>query len=272
MFNIIMLNFFYWAYQTAGEAEKNEQKSAEFILDELSNPVVIPLPKVFGLDLSITKAVIVMWIASAIIIAVFALAFRQRRLVPHGMASFLEMIIVFLQDDVFKPYLGEHARRFAPFLLTLFFFILVNNLMGLVPPNFKATANISVTSALALITFFMVIGSGIKQHGVKGYLAHFFPKGVPWFVLVVLVPAEILGLFTKHFALAIRLFANMFAGDVVLFAMIGFIFIFKSFAIAPLSLAGALAVQLLEILIAVIQAYIFTILSAVFIGMAIHPE
>ncbi|MFQ6114144.1 MAG: F0F1 ATP synthase subunit A [bacterium] len=151
-------------------------------------------------------------------------------------------------------------------------FILVNNLLGLVPPNFKATANISVTSGLALITFFVVIGTGIKQHGLRGYAAQYFPKGVPWFVLAVLVPAEILGLLTKHLALAIRLFANMFAGDVVLFAMIGFIFIFKSLAVAPLSVGGALAVNLLEILIDVIQAYIFTLLSAVFIGMAIQHE
>lgn len=159
-----------------------------------------------------------------------------------------------------------------PFWLTLFFFILVNNLLGLVPPNFKATANISVTFGLAIMTFFVVIGSGIKQHGLKGYAAHFFPKDIPWFVLVILVPVEILGLITRHVVLAIRLFANMFAGDLVLFTMIGFIFFFKSFTIVPLSLVGAVAVSLLEILIDFIQAYVFTILSAVFIGISIQQE
>jgi F-type H+-transporting ATPase subunit a len=272
MTNVAALSFLNWGSGIMEEGEEAGHQGSEYILEELSNPVIITLPKVFGIDFSITKAVIVMWIVSVLITAIFVLAFRKRRLVPHGLANFLEMIIVFLQEDVFKPYLGEHARRFTPFLLTMFFFILVNNLMGLVPPNFKATANISVTSALALITFSVVIGSGIKQHGLKGYAAQYFPKGVPWFVLVVLVPAEILGMFTKHLALAIRLFANMFAGDVVLFAMISFIFIFKSFAVAPLSVAGALAVDVLEILIDVIQAYIFTILSAVFIGMSIEHE
>jgi F-type H+-transporting ATPase subunit a len=151
-------------------------KGTEFILEELTDSVIIPLPKVFGVDLSITKAVVVMWIASAILIALFAFAFRRRSLVPHGLANFLEMVIVFLYKDVFTPYLGEHARRFAPFLLTLFFFILVNNLLGLVPPNFKATANISVTSGLSVITFIVVIGSGIKGHGLKGMPPTFFPK------------------------------------------------------------------------------------------------
>jgi F-type H+-transporting ATPase subunit a len=272
MTNAVTLNFLNWGSGMVQESEEAGHQGSDFILEELTNPVMIPLPKIFGIDFSITKAVIVMWIVSVLIITMFALAFRKRRLVPQGLANFLEMIVVFLQEDVFKPYLGEHARRFTPFLLTLFFFILVNNLMGLVPPNFKATANISVTSGLALITFFVVVGSGIKQHGLRGYAAQYFPKGVPWFVLVVLVPAEILGLFTKHLALAIRLFANMFAGDVVLFTMIGFIFIFKSLAMAPLSVAGALAVDVLEILIDVIQAYIFTILTSVFIAMSLEHE
>jgi len=270
--NVAVLNLLPWVSQVAEESEQAEYKGAEFILKELGNPVIIPIPEFFGIDLSITKAIIVMWVASAILVTFFAFAFLRRGLVPHGLANFLEMIIDFLHKDVFKPYLGEHALRFAPFLLTLFFFILVNNLLGLVPPNFKATANISVTSGLAIMTFFVVIGSGIKQHGIKGYVAHFFPKGIPWFVLVILVPVEILGLITKHVVLAIRLFANMFAGDVMLFTMIGFIFFFKSFAVAPLSLAGAVAVNLLEILIDFIQAYVFTILSAVFIGMAIQHE
>jgi F-type H+-transporting ATPase subunit a len=261
-----------WVRQVVEEAEKAEHSGAEFILEELGNPVIFPLPKVFGIDFSITKAVLMMWISAAIIVAVFTLTFRTRRLVPRGFANFLEAIIVFLHEDVFRPYLGDHARRFSPFLLTIFFFVLVNNLMGLIPPNFKATANISVTSGLALITFFVVLGAGIREHGLRGYAAKYIPEDVPWFVLVVLVPAEILGLFTKHLALAIRLFANMFAGDVVLFAMIGFIFIFKSLAVAPFSIAGALAVDLLEILIDVIQAYIFTLLSAVFIGASLERE
>lgn len=272
MMKVAVLNLLHWGNQVVDESEQAGHKGAEFILEELGNPVIIQLPEIFGIDLSITKAVIVMWIASAILVTLFVFAFRKRSLVPHGMANFLEMIIVFLHKDVFKPYLGEHARRFTPFLLTLFFFILINNLLGLAPPNFKPTANISVTSGLAIVTFVVVIGSGIKQHGIKGYAANFFPKGIPWFVLIILVPVEILGLITRHVVLAIRLFANMFAGDVVLFTIIGFIFLFQSFAIAPLSLAGAVAVNLLEILIDVIQAYVFTLLSAVFIGMSIQPE
>ncbi len=270
--SLVLFNWLAWMSQTVQEAQPPEHGKAAFILEELADKVIIPLPKILGIDFSITKAVIMMWISAAIIVAVFTLAFRTKKLVPRGLANFLEAIVVFLREDVFRPYLGDHARRFSPFLLTIFFFILVNNLMGLVPPSIKATANISVTSGLALITFFVVVGSGIKQHGLKGYAAQYVPADVPWFVLVVLVPAEVLGLFTKHLALAIRLFANMFAGDVVLFAVLGFIFIFKSLAVAPFSVAGALAVDLLEILIDVIQAYIFTLLSAVFIGASLQSE
>ena len=246
MIDIAVLSSYPLLSQIVEKGERSEHKGTEFILEELTDSVIIPLPKVFGVDLSITKAVVVMWIASAILIALFAFAFRRRSLVPHGLANFLEMVIVFLYKDVFTPYLGEHARRFAPFLLTLFFFILVNNLLGLVPPNFKATANISVTSGLSVITFIVVIGSGIKRHGLKGYAAHFFPKGIPWFVLVILAPIEVLGLVTRHAVLAVRLFANMFAGDMVLLTMIGFIFLFESYAIAPFSLLGAVAVGCLK--------------------------
>jgi F-type H+-transporting ATPase subunit a len=171
-----------------------------------------------------------------------------------------------------KPYLGHHSHQYAPYLLTAFFFVLLCNLFGLVPLAATATGNISVTAALALLTFCMVQIAGIKNHGLVGYFKGLIPPGLPIFILPIMVPVEIISLLTKHFALAIRLFANMVAGHVVIFALLLIIFTFKYWAVGVVTLGGILFVGLLEVLIALIQAYIFTILSAVFIGLAVHQD
>ncbi|MDZ7261331.1 MAG: F0F1 ATP synthase subunit A [candidate division KSB1 bacterium] len=256
----------------SGVEEPGGGEGASFIMHHIQDQVLVPLPKVLGIDLSITKHVLMMWIAAAILMIALPLILRTKRTVPRGAANFLEAIIVFLKEDVIEPNLGEEGRKYTPYLLTAFFFILTCNLLGLVPMAATATGNIAVTGGLAILTYFMVHLSGIRQHGLIGYLKGFAPKGVPFFVIPILVVVEFLGLLTKHFALAIRLFANMTAGHLVIFTLLSLIFMFKNYFIAPFPIFGILFVSLLEILIALIQAYIFTILSSAFIGMAVHQE
>jgi F-type H+-transporting ATPase subunit a len=265
------LSFVYTALTGGEVAGENEAAGAEYIMHHITDSDVIPI-HLFGFDITITKHVIMMWIAAGLLILTFSVIFRKPKLVPTGLANFFEYIITYLQEDVMRPYLGSHSLRYAPYLLTAFFFILTCNLLGLVPMGATATGNISVTSALALLTFFMVQVSGIKNHGFTGYFRGLIPPGLPVFVLPIMIPVEFISMFTKHFALAIRLFANMTAGHVVIFALLGLIFTFKNWFVGGITLWGILFVSLLEILIALIQAYIFTILSSVFIGMAVHQE
>ncbi len=258
-----------WAEEAA---EHGEEGGAGFILEEVTDHVLIPLPKVLGIDLSITKHVLMVWIAAALLIALFAVARRRSGTVSKYLANFFEAVVVFLRDDVLKPYIGHDADRFAPYLFTVFFFILTMNLLGLVPMGATATSNLSVTATLAVMTFLIGQGAALLRKGPLGYLRNFVPPGIPAFVVPILFIAEIMGLFTKHFALAIRLFANMVADHLVVFTLLGLIFIFRSVLIAFVSVPAAAAIELLAVLIAFIQAYIFTMLSAVFIGLALAEE
>ncbi|RMF70567.1 MAG: ATP synthase F0 subunit A [Calditrichaeota bacterium] len=257
--------------QSGGEGEGHEELGADFILHHITDEVLVKL-QVLGVDISITKHVVMMWIASGILIVVLSVLFRKPKLVPTGLANFFEFLVTYLEEEVMRPYLGSHSRRYAPYLLTAFFFILLCNLLGLVPSGATATGDISVTAALAFLTFMMVQIAGIREHGFIGYSKGLIPPGLPFLLLFIMVPVEIISLFTKHFALAIRLFANMIAGHVVIFALLLIVFTFKSWAVGVVTLGGILFVSLLEVLIALIQAYIFTILSSVFIGMAVHQE
>lgn len=266
-----MSNALKWMTAGGGEEGSQEKLGADFIMGHIVDHPLVHI-EIFGFDLSITKHVLMMWVVAAIMIAMFVAAFRKPKLVPHGLANFFEFIIEYLEKEVMQPYLGSHTRHYAPYLLTAFFFILMCNLLGLVPGAATATGNISVTAAMALLTFSMVQIAGIKNHGLVGYFKGLIPPGLPIFILPIMVPVELISLCTKHFALAIRLFANMVAGHVVIFALLLIIFTFKSYVIGAVTLGGILFVSLLEILIALIQAYIFTILSSVFIGMAVHQE
>ncbi len=254
-------------------AEQGGDGGAGFILEEVSDHVIWHLPTIWGIDFSITKHVLMMWIAAAILIVVFGLAFRKIRLVPRGIANALESIVVFLREDILLPYLKpEDVVRFSPYILSVFFFILTCNLLGLVPMGATATSNISVTGTLAILTFLIGQVARLVRMGPVGYFRQFIPPGIPGFVVPILFIAELMGLFTRHFALAIRLFANMIADHLVVGTMIGLIFIFKSYAIAPASVLMAVAVELLAVLIAFIQAYIFAMLSSVFIGLSLEEE
>jgi len=223
-------------------------------------------------DLSITRHVVMMWIAGALLIVLMRIAFRRPRLVPSGLAGLFESIVVFVRDEIVLASMGERGRPYLPYLLTVFFFILFCNLLGLVPYSATATGNISVTAALAFCTFITILIAGIVNNGFFGYLKSLVPHGVPVLLLPIMIPVELLGLVAKPFALCIRLFANMTAGHVVFLAVLGIIIMFKSVAVAPVAVAFAAAIYLLEIFIALVQAFIFTLLSALFIGMAAHPE
>ena len=234
--------------------------------------VHLPQIHVFGLDLSITKHVVMMWIASLLLLLIFVLAFRKRKAVPSGMALALESIVQYVRDEIAIKIIGEDGKKYTSYLLTTFFFILTCNLLGLVPYGATATGNIGVTAALAGIAFIIIQSSGIIKLGPIGYIKSLAPHGVSVFLLPIIIVIEIIGMFVKPFALCIRLFANMIAGHISILIFLSFIFIFKTIFIAPASVLSAVFMYFLELLIAFIQAYIFTILTSLFIGLTVQPQ
>jgi F-type H+-transporting ATPase subunit a len=227
------------------------------------------------LDFSITKNVFMMFLSVVILLWVFLGLARSYKKMgnsePKGLAGFIEPLIVFIEEDVAIPNIGEkNYSRFMPYLLTVFFFILLNNLLGLIPIfpfGANVTGNIALTMVLALCTFFIT-----QFSANKGHWKHVFATpGVPKPLLIIMIPVEIISLFTKPFALMIRLFANITAGHIIVLSLISMIFIFKSLFVAVPSVVMVLFMDCIELLVAFLQAYIFTLLSALFIGMAM-PE
>lgn len=236
--------------------------------------IYLPHLELFGFDISITRHVVFMWLAAIILTYVFIKVAKsyQNSLVPKGSTNFWEVFIVFVRDEIAKPTIGKGYERFLPYLLTAFFFILFGNFLGLIPFSATFTSNIAVTATLATMSFLVIQLGGIKNNGFLGYFKGLIPHGVPVFLLPIMVVVELLGLFTKPFALAIRLFANMTAGHIVIYALISLIFVMQSYLISPVSVGMALFIYGLEVLVALLQAYIFTMLSSLFIGMAVHQE
>ena len=215
-----------------------------------------------------------MFLTVSLLIIIFtsvAAAYRKRvGKSPKGLQSFLEPIIVFVRDDIARPNIGHDYAKFMPYLLTVFFFILINNLLGLIPifpGSSNVTGNIAVTFVLSLIT--MVI---ININGNKYYWKHIFAPDVPKWMYIIMIPVELIGIVSKPFALMIRLFANITAGHIIVLSLISLIFIFKSVSIAPVSVAFVIFMDVLELLVAFLQAFIFTLLSSLFIGMAIEEH
>lgn len=228
------------------------------------------------LDFSITKSVVGLMGSAVIGLLLFLLLARSYRKTgishPKGIQSFLEPVILFVRDDIAVPNLGHKAGKYMPYLLTAFFFILINNLMGLIPfpPPFGAnvTGNIAVTFVLATCTFLITQFSGNKDH----WRHVFATPGVPAWLLPIMIPVEIIGLFSKPFALMIRLFANITAGHIIVLSLICLIFIFNSLALAPVSIFFVIFMDFMELLVAFLQAYIFTLLSALFISLAVQEH
>ena len=228
-------------------------------------------------DMSLTKHVVFMLAAALLVMGVLVFAGQaskaHHRMIgrPRGIAAAMEAMALYLRNEVVLPNVGHHGEKFVPFALTLFFFILSCNLFGLIPYGSTATSNISVTATLALLTFLVVEISGVRAQGL-GYLGTIFywNKDLPPFIRVVMffvmTPVEMVGKLGKPIALAIRLFANMTAGHIVLLALIGLIFTFKSWAIAGIPVLMATAISVLELFVSFLQAFIFTLLASVFIG------
>ena len=226
-------------------------------------------------DLSLTRNVVQMIIALALLVWVMiSIAKKYQRgegvhSAPKGSQSLLEPVIIFIKDEVAKPNLGRRYQKYLPYLLTVFFFILFNNLVGLIPGTANVTGNIAFTFVLAVTSFVVILFSSNKH-----YWGHIINPPVPIGVKPILIPVEILGIFTKPFALMIRLFANMIAGHIIIICLVSLIFIFGALStgigwgFSPLSVGFVIFIYFIEILVAFLQAYIFANLTAVFIGQA----
>jgi F-type H+-transporting ATPase subunit a len=245
----------------------------------------IHLPEIHvgPLDLSITKHVLFVWLAALLMIAIFIPMARYRGPVYRGLYNAMEAFVVYIRDEVAVANIGrEKAGPYVPYLLTLFFFILFMNLLGLVPYAATATSNLAVTGALALLTFVVAEGSGLIHLGPGGYVRQFLPisldaksivgKFLGLLLVGLIFVIEVISHLSRIMALMIRLFANMIAGHLLIFALIGIIFLFRTYIVAPASIAFSAAVYLLEIFIGLLQAFIFTLLTALFIGMAVHEH
>ena len=235
----------------------------------------IQLPEIhlFGLDLSITKYTVYMWIAAALMLVIFLPMARKRGRVYTGLYNLFEALIVYVREEIVYVNIGrEDGRPYVPYICTLFFFILFMNLLGLIPFGASPTSNLGVTGVLALFSMIVIETSGVVANGPVKYARSLMPQGVPIFLAPVMIPIELIGHFAKPFALMIRLFANMTAGHVVILSMLGLIFLLKSWFVVPVSIAFTLFIFVLEILIAFIQAYIFATLTSVFIQLSRHPH
>ncbi|SOD97890.1 F0F1 ATP synthase subunit A [Spirosoma fluviale] len=230
-------------------------------------------------NFSITKNVASLLLSAVILLLVFSAVSRgyakNKGKAPSGLQSFLEPIILFVRDEIAKPSIGPKYTKFLPYLLTLFFFILVNNLLGLLPGAANLTGNITVTLVLAVITFLIVTFSGNKHY----WLHILKPTGVPVALLPIMIPVEIVGVFMKPLSLMIRLFANITAGHIIILSLLGLIFMANnmggmgtSIAISPVVLFFTLFLNLIELLVAFLQAFIFTLLTAMYIGSAVEEH
>ena len=226
------------------------------------------------IDFSITKNVASMLIGLLVLLLIFGISgvkAKNNKGAPSGILSFLEPLVLFVRDDIVKPNIGKNYNKYLPYLLTLFFFILVNNLLGLLPGSANVTGNIAITLVLSFITLIVTNFSGNKS-----YWGHIFnPPGVPLALMPIMIPIEIVGIFTKPFALMIRLFANISAGHIIILSLISLIFMAQSglgniaaWSLSPVAVVFVLFMDLIEVLVAFLQAYIFTLLTSLFIGLA----
>jgi F-type H+-transporting ATPase subunit a len=281
----------------------------EHISNPHAHPI-IHLPTVMGIDFSVTKHVFMLWFVAALVFVVVTFVvrryLRQDRLIPSGLMNGLEAVVEWVRDDVVQPNVGRKwVKTWTPLVLTFFLFILCANAIGLVPifdvlgvldrwvlhtgedsllkrvlhGGTTATANFNVTAALATITFGAIIVAGTKAHGFIKHWMNLVPHGLAWPIYILLIPIEVLGMFVRPFALTMRLAANMTGGHIAILAILSFVFLFTEMAGRAIAGVGvgvvvsvplAVGISALEIIVVLVQAYVFTLLSAVFIGMAIH--
>jgi F-type H+-transporting ATPase subunit a len=302
------------ATAAAGEAA-GKFNAGKTIIEHVSNNAEHPifrLPKIAGIDFSVTKHVFMLWLVAGVVFLGVTWAvrryLRQDRLVPSGFMNALEAVVEFIRDSIVLPNVGKKwVNTWTPLILTLFIFIVCANAAGLIPifdalglldryvlhtgdhsfiksllhGGTTATANYNVTAGLAVITFGAIIVAGTKAHGFVKHWMNLAPHGFAWPIYILLIPIEILGMFVKPFALTMRLAANMTGGHIAILAILSFVFLFTEMfgrAIAGIGVGILVSVPLavgisgLEIIVVLVQAYVFTLLTAVFIGMAIHVQ
>ena len=261
------------AVQAVSEAAERNEAVQGFIMHHVANSrdwTLFPYVH-FRLPEFLTVHAVMVVFAALLLITVLGLACRRMGAVPHGLLNVLEAFVKYIRDEIAIPFLGEHdGPRMTPLFCTFFFFILIMNLIGLVPCFQAATANVNVTGSLAVITFAFMVFGAMFRHGPIGFIKGFAPPGVPLVLLLILVLIEIIGLFIKALALMIRLFANMLSGHIVIFSLVGLIVMFGYVALPALVMA--VGIYILEVFVSFLQAYIFTLLSAAFIGQRYHPE
>lgn len=235
--------------------------------------------------LAVSNHMFMIGLAAILMLVAIPLAAKPRIMIPRGLQNMVEMICVFLREEVAKPVLREHVDQYIGFIWTMFFFILSLNLLAMVPfekmitlltgkenhLGGPATANIWVTGGLATVTFFTSHICGIRRQGFRRYIVNLAPPA-PWWIMPILYLTEIITAFVRPLALAVRLFANIVAGHVLVATFLGLILIFENYGVAAASLVAVVAVSCLELLVAFIQAFIFTLLSALFISFSILPE
>jgi len=294
----------------AGSTEKAFD-AGEVILHHVSNSSIehpiFHLPTVFGINFSVTKHVLMLWIVAFLVFSVITYAIRkylkQEKPIPSGFMNAIEAIVQFIRETIVLPNVGsKYLNALTPLILTFFFFVLVSNAIGMVPifdvigainwaffhnhfvenllhGSTTSTGNYNVTAGLAVITFMAIIIAGVKAHGFIQHWKNLVPTGLAWPVYIILIPIEIIGMFVKPFALTMRLAANMTGGHIAILAILSFVFIFTGLFNSVLTGIGvgfavsvplAVGISALEIIVVLVQAYVFTMLSAVFIGMAIN--
>ncbi|MGA1864366.1 MAG: F0F1 ATP synthase subunit A [bacterium] len=244
----------------------------ELLTHHMSDSVLIRV-NLFGADLSITKYVFFMWIISlGLFWFLYSIARKYKKYgisAPDRSMVLLEVFIEFVRDDIVRPFIGpDRERAYLHFFCTQFLFILACNLVGLIPKSVTVTSNLAVTMGLALVTFFFTQIYGMVMHGPISYWKHLVPEGVPVFLAPIIGLNEFISMFSKPFALMIRLFANMLAGHIIIFVILYLVIMFRNIFLGVFTVPTAVAVSLLEIFVCLLQAYIFTFLSAIFVGMA----
>ena len=257
---------------SSSEFHKETNSFGNYHLDHETNKIHSSNHEETIYDISITKNVASLLLSALLLVVVFTSignSYKKGPQAPKGIQSFFEPIIIYIRDDVARNIIGEkHYKRYLPYLLTVFFFIWFNNLLGLIPGGANLTGNIAVTFILAIITFLITSFSGNKY-----YWGHIFnTPGVPFILKFLIVPIEIVGLFTKPFSLMVRLFANITAGHIIILSLLGLIFIFKSVFASLISLPFAIFMMFLELFVALLQAYIFTLLSAMYFSAAVEEH
>jgi len=269
-----------FSFFMASKFEEGKEEVDGYKLEE-GGTIVATEPGVKVYDFSLTRNVVQMILALSLLVWIMTTIAKKYKKglgvtsAPKGMQSLLEPVVVFVRDEVARPNLGYKADKYLPYLLTIFFFILINNIFGLIPGTANVTGNIAFTVVLGVISFVVTLASSNKH-----YWTHIFnPPGVPLGVKFILVPVEFLSMFLKPFSLIIRLFANMVAGHIIIICLISLIFIFgekmgagAGWGASPLSLAFTIFIYFIEILVAFLQAFIFTALTAVLIGSAIEGD